>query len=322
MWLYIVKRLLQMIPLIIGITLVSFLIMQLAPGDFLSQMAMNPQIPPEIIEDLRSEYGLDQPLLVQYFKWLWGVIRLDFGYSFSYRAPVVHLVGTRVLNTLILSLAALLVTWVFSIPMGIYCAVHRGKLGDQVFSVLAFLGMSIPGFFFALLLIYFAARTGWLPTGGMISPAHAELGFFGGIWDYLRHLIIPTIVLSTSALAYYQRILRGSMLEVLGQQYITTARAKGLPERVVVYKHALRNAINPLVTIFGYELSALLSGAALVEIICSWPGLGRLMLDAVLSQDLYLVMGGFVMSSVLLIIGNLVADVLLVVVDPRIRYHQ
>ncbi len=310
-----------MIPLVIGITLVSFFIMQMAPGDYLSRMEMNPQNSPEMIEQLREKYGLDQPVWKQYLLWLKAIAVLDFGESFAYHTPVIHLVGTRVLNTLVLAISALLVTWLLAIPMGIYCAVHRGKLGDQVFSVLAFLGMSIPGFFFALLLIYFAARTGWLPTGGMVGTGHAEMGFWRGMLDYLHHLIVPTIVLSTSALAYYQRILRGNMLEVLGQQYITTARAKGLPERVVIYKHALRNAINPLVTIFGYELSALLSGAALVEIICSWPGLGRLMLDAVLSQDIYLVMGGFLMSSVLLIAGNLVADVLLVVVDPRIRYQ-
>jgi peptide/nickel transport system permease protein len=321
MWKYIFKRLLQIIPLSIGITLISFLIMQMAPGDFLSQMEMNPQIPREVIDDLRSEYGLDQPVLIQYGKWLWGVVRLDLGYSFSYRAPVIHLVASRVFNTLILSISALSLTWLLAIPMGIYSAVNRGKRGDQVFSILAFIGMSVPGFFFALLLVFFAAKTGILPTGGMVGPGHAEMGFWRGILDYLHHLVVPTIVLSASALAYYQRILRGNMIEILSQQYITTARAKGLPERTVIYKHALRNAINPLVTIFGYELSALLSGAALVEIICSWPGLGRLMLDAVLSKDLYLVMGGFLMSSVLLILGNLIADILLVVVDPRIRYR-
>ena len=223
-----------MVPLVIGITLISFLIMQMAPGDYLSQMSMNPQMPSEVIEELRHEYGLDRPLLVQYFKWLWGVVRLDFGYSFSYRAPVIHLVASRVFNTLILSISALLVTWLLAFPLGVYSAVHRGKAPDQVFSVLAFMGMSIPGFFFALLMVYFAAKTGWLPTGGMADPSHAQMGVFGRMWDYLRHLIIPTIVLSTAALAYYQRILRGNMLEVLGQQYITTARAKGLPERVVI----------------------------------------------------------------------------------------
>jgi peptide/nickel transport system permease protein len=216
---------------------------------------------------------------------------------------------------------SLLLTWLIAIPLGIIAAVKRNRFADRFISFLSFIGLSIPSFFFALLLLYLASAFGVLPLGGMRSANFDSLNLLQRIFDIAKHLIIPTVVIATSAFAGLQRLMRGNLLEVLRQQYILTARAKGLPENRVIYHHALRNAINPLVTIFGYQLSGLLSGAALTEIICNWPGLGSLLLSAVRAQDVYLVMGSMLMGGILLLAGNLIADILLAYIDPRIRYE-
>mgnify|MGYP001121167010 FL=1 len=317
---YISRRLLHMIPLLLGISLISFIIIQLAPGDFLTQQALNPQVSAERIAQERARFGLDKPVYVQYFIWLKNALRLDFGHSFSYRVPVFRLIGARLFNTFILSLSAMIFTWVLSIPLGIISAIKQYSWVDKLLTFLAFLGLAIPNFFFALLLLFMAMRTGWFPVGGMYSVNYHGLSLLGQIWDRAYHLILPTIVLGTSGMAGLMRQMRGNLLDYLKADFVTTARAKGLSERVVVWKHAVRNAINPIITIFGLSLPGLLSGAALTEIVMAWPGLGRLMLEAVLAQDLYLVMGSLIMGSVLLILGNLVADLLLAWVDPRIRY--
>ncbi|MDD5773613.1 MAG: ABC transporter permease [bacterium] len=319
MFAYIRRRIIHMIPLLIGITFFSFLIIQMAPGDFFDQLKLNPQISRVTLEKMRQEFGLDKPWVVQYFHWLKNILKLDFGYSFTYHVPVFDLVKERAWNTFVLAFLSMIFIWLLAIPMGVVSAVKKNTISDKLLSILAFLGMSIPSFFLAFIFIFIAAKTGWLPIGGVVSLDHDNLSVFGKTIDYLRHIIIPISVLVVGGLAGLMRLMRANMLEVLRSQYITTARAKGLPEYLVVYKHALRNAINPLVTIFGYEISGLLSGAALIETVTSWPGLGRLMLDAVFSQDLYLVMGSLVMSAVLLLIGNLIADILLLIVDPRIR---
>jgi len=317
---YISRRLLHMVPLLLGISLISFIIIQLAPGDFLTQQALNPQVSAERIAQERARFGLDQPVYVQYFIWLKNALRLDFGHSFSYRVPVFRLIGARLFNTFILSLSAMVFTWILSIPLGIISAIKQYSWVDKLLTFLAFLGLAIPNFFFALLLLFMAMRTGWFPVGGMYSVSYHDLSLLGQIWDRAHHLVLPTIVLGTSGMAGLMRQMRGNLLDYLKADFVTTARAKGLSERVVVWKHAVRNAINPIITIFGLSLPGLLSGAALTEIVMAWPGLGRLMLEAVLAQDLYLVMGSLIMGSVLLILGNLVADLLLAWVDPRIRY--
>lgn len=316
---YIVRRLIQAIPLLIGITLVSFFIMQLAPGDYFTKLELNPEISKEQLSQLRTRFGLDKPLIIQYLKWLWGILHLDLGTSLVYQIPVATLIKERLLNTLLLSIIALLVIWLISIPLGVLCATHQYKWIDQLLSGLSFIGISLPTFFFAFLLLYLASTTGLLPTGGMLDLAHNEYPLWGKFIDYAKHLIIPVCVLTLASVAGMLRIMRANMLDELHLPYITMARAKGLSEKSTIYKHALRNAVNPMVTIFGYELSGLLSGAALTEIILSWPGLGRLILDALLQQDLYLVMASLLVSSVLLILGNLIADILLAWVDPRIR---
>ena len=212
-------------------------------------------------------------------------------------------------------------TWLLALPLGIMAARRQNTVYDRLFAFISFFGMSIPGFFFCLLLLYLASLTGWLPMGGMTSADFETLSAGGRILDVAKHLVIPTIVLATGSMAGLQRIMRGNMLEVLRAQYITTARAKGLSERRVVYWHALRNAINPMITIFGYQLSGILSGAAFVEIVLDWPGLGSLLLAAVQAEDQYLIVGNLLIGGVLLIVGNLLADIALAVSDPRISYR-
>ncbi len=301
---------------------VAFMFIQLAPGDYFATLRMNPQVSEETVKKLQAQYHLDKPPLVQYGYWLANLARLDLGYSISQKQPVIGVIRTRLVNTLLLSLSAILVTWLVAIPIGVYCAVRQYSIGDKIFSALAFAGMSLPGFFLALMMLYFfALKLGVLPPGGLKSANYDQLSSMGKTLDVALHLLIPATVLAIGSLAGLQRIMRGNMLEVLRMQYITTARAKGLPENRVIYRHALRNAINPMVTIFGFELSSLLSGAALLEIVCSYPGLGMVMYEAVRSQDLFLVMGSMLISGLLLIIGNLVADVLLVIVDPQVSYQ-
>ena len=318
---FIIKRILVAIPLLLAMSLLTFILMQATPGNFFDSLKMDPTMSPETIQKYEQLYGLDKPLAFQYIKWLGNIFKLEFGYSFFYNVPVSKILSDRLMNTFILSLASMLLTWGIAIPLGIIAAVNRNKWIDKLLSLFSFAGLSVPSFFLAIVLLYFASQTGWLPLGGMHSANYEELTAFEQFVDLLKHLVIPATVISLASIASLQRVMRGNFLDVLRQQYILTARAKGLPENVVIYKHALRNAINPLITMFGYSLSGLLGGAALIEIICNWPGLGSLMLTAVRSKDIYLVMASMLMGGVLLLLGNLIADILLAVSDPRIRYE-
>lgn len=310
-----------MIPLLLGVSLLSFIMIHLAPGDFLTQARLNPDISQETLQVMEARFGLDKPLPEQYFRWLWGMLHLDFGLSFSYKMPVFQVIGTRVLNTLILSVTAMIISWGVAIPIGIHAATHRYSWSDKLLTVFAFLGLSIPNFFLALLLLYVIVAAHLpLPVGGMTSIDFDYMSFGEKVVDLLKHLLVPALVLGTAGIAGLMRQMRGNLLDVLRMDYVTTARAKGLAERIVIYKHAVRNAINPLVTIFGFWIAGLLSGAALTENVVAWPGLGQLILQALMAKDVYLVMGAIMMGSVLLVAGNLLADILLAVVDPRIRY--
>jgi len=318
---YILRRLLQAIPLLLAISLLSFFIMQLSPGSYLDTMKLNPDVSEELIETMKRQYGLDKSVPEQYFHWLWQILQGNFGESFTYQVPVTHVIKTRVVNTMILSVAAMFIAWGFSIPIGIYSATHKYTIGDNIFTSLAFVGLSIPNFFFALLLLFLIVKFNVpLPINGMTSIMHDFMSPMGKIIDILKHLLVPAVVLGTASMATLTRIMRGQMIEAMRSDYIRTAKAKGLKNRKVVYKHAFRNAINPMITIFGFQISMLLSGAALTETVTGWPGLGKMMLTAVRSKDLYLAMAGLMIGSVLLIIGNLIADVLLAISDPRIRY--
>ena len=322
--LYIVKRLLQALLTLFLASALSFAIIQLAPGDYLDTLKNNPQISPERIAELQQQFGLDKPPLVQYGRWLWRVItRFDFGTSFVYFRPVSSLLLERIPATLLLAVASIIITWAIAIPLGIVSAVKQNTLVDKFLRVLSYLGQGFPSFITALLLLIFAQYTSPLfPIGGMTSINHEEFSFLGKILDIGWHMILPTLALSITSFAGLQRLTRGQLLDVLRQDYIQTARAKGLPENKVLYVHALRNAINPLITLLGFEFASLLSGAFIAEFFFNWPGLGRLILQAVQAQDLYLVMASLMMGATMLIIGNLLADLLLKAVDPRIKLED
>lgn len=324
MVLFILRRILVMIPLVIGITMISFAVMQAAPGDYLDTLKSNPQIQPGTIETLRKQFGLiENPTFPDYVKmygkWLWNAVHGNFGFSFTYKIPVFSLIGQYVYYTFILSFGALVLSWIIAIPLGIFIATHRNSLWDRVANVFAFAGISLPSFFLALLALVFAQKSGWFPVGGATSVNYAQLSWLGKVTNTGWHLFLPVLVLGIGGVAGLMRQMRGNLLDVLAENYIMAARARGLSERRVIYKHAVRNAINPLVTLFGYSLSGLLAGAVLVENVMSWPGLGSLLLDAIHKRDIYVAMGAFVMGAVLLILGNLVADILLVFTDPRIK---
>jgi peptide/nickel transport system permease protein len=317
---FLVKRILIMIPLIAGITFISFCAMSLVPGNFVTNLAMNPQITPQVLKQMEAEFGLDQPLMIRYFRWLWDVVHLNLGVSLAYRVDVTGLIASRAFNTVILSLASMVLSWALAIPIGIIVAVRQNSILDRVLSFLSFLGMSVPAFFLAFLAMDFALWTGWFPVGGSFSPDYASLDAWSKIADRINHLILPALVLGLAGMASLMRLMRSQILEIKNSDFVRTARAKGLPEHLVIYKHVLRNALNPFVTMAGYGLADLLGGAALVEAVMNLQGLGLLLLNAVRSLDVPLVMGSVLMGTVLLLAGNLLADIALVAVDPRVDF--
>ncbi|MBW4447859.1 MAG: ABC transporter permease [Hassallia sp. WJT32-NPBG1] len=323
-FIYVIKRLLQALLTLFLASALSFFIMQLAPGDYVSSLEANPKISKERIDELRRQFGLDRSWLEQFGLWLWNILtRGDFGTSFSYNRSVASLLWERVPATLLMAIASLIVTWAIAIPLGITAAVKQNRAYDRILQVLSYLGQGFPSFIAALFLLFFAQITTPLfPVGGMTSIYHSDLSPIGKIIDIGWHLILPTIALSITGFAGLQRITRGEMLDVLRQDYIQTARAKGLPENRVIYVHALRNAVNPLITLLGFELASLLSGAFITEQFFNWPGLGKLTLQALFNLDVPLAMASLVMGAVLLIVGNLVADLMLKAADPRIRLEN
>ena len=320
-----IRRILISIPQLLLMSFITFLFIDLAPGDVLAQYRFDPRISDETVREIEAKFHFDKHIVVQYGHWLMRAVQGDLGYSFSREAPVSSVISERLFNTFVLSFFSIIITWLVAIPLGIYAAVKQYSWGDRIMSVISYVGMSLPTFFVALLLMFFVylgrdlPLISLLPTSGMISANHDQLSFFGKLTDRALHMVVPVTVLTITALAGLQRISRGNMLEELRKQYVVTARAKGLPENKVVYRHALRNALNPLITLFGFEFSALLSGAALLEIIMNWPGLGSLMLSAVQTQDTFLVMGSLLLGGLMLICGNMIADILLVIADPRVR---
>ncbi len=318
---YILRRLIHAIPTILGVTFISFLIIKAAPGDYLAQLKMNPQISPETIERLRKLYGFDEPWLIQYFKWLKSAIFFDLGYSFQYHAPVTQIILERIPNTLLLSISSALLSWLLAVPLGIYAAFKENTFIDRFIRIFSYTFMSLPSFFLAFLLLWFSAETGLLPTGGVRSPEYDQLSFWGKIADIILHLAVPTLTLALVSLAGLTRLVRSAVLEVLESPMMVMLKAKGVSQGVIL-KHVIKNAMNPFVTLLGYEIASLISGAALIEIIVGWPGMGMLMLDAVLSQDLFLVMGGLYIGTIMLIVGNLFADIMLSYIDPRVRERE
>jgi len=314
---YILKRVLQAIPLLLIISVLIFALLKLSPVDPLAHLKANPSISQAAIKAEEERLGLNKPAPVQYGIWLKNLMQGDLGISTS-GSSVSTLLINRAGNTLLLSLLTLFFTWLIAVPAGVYAAVHRGKWIDKFFGILTAVGMSMPTFLLALLLLMLALATRVLPIGGLTSPDFFELNPLQQILDVAHHLVIPVTVLTFVNLAHIQRQMRANLLDVYRAEYVRTARAKGLAENVVIYRHALRNAINPLITMMGFEFSYLLSGAALTETVLAYPGLGRLTLEAVLTKDMNLVMASLMLGSVMLIAGNLLADVLLKFADPRI----
>ena len=316
---FILKRLLHMIPLLVGVSLLTFLLMALAPGDYYTSLTQNPQISPETIARLRTQFHLDKPWYVQYFFWLKNMAHGDFGYSMAYKIPATSLILARLWNTFLLAFFALIIAWGVAIPLGIWAAVKKDTWVDRGCSLVAFVGLSVPDILLSLLALWFAASTGWFPVGGSESAVYDLLTPLQQLGDRTYHLILPALVLAAADVAGIMRRMRSCLLDTLRAEYVTAARARGLGEGWVVYKHAVRNAINPLLTIFGYSLAGLLSGAFIVENIMAWPGLGRLTMEAFFQKDSYVVVDCVVMATALLVIGNFVADILLAWTDPRIR---
>ena len=321
---YVVKRILQGLLTILLASILSFIIIQLAPGDYLDTLKQNPKIAEETIKQLTNQFGLDKPWYVQYWRWFVQVVtQLDFGTSFVYNRSVASLLGERIPATLLLAISSIIITWLIAIPLGILSAVKQSSWTDKILRVVSYLGQGFPSFITALVLLIIAQYLSpLLPVGNMTSLNHTELSPIGKILDIAWHMILPTIALSITSFAGLMRLMRGQMLDVMRQDYIQTARAKGLPEDKVIYVHGLRNAINPLITLLGFEFASLLGGSFIAEFFFNWPGLGRLILQAVTAQDLYLVMGSLTMGATMLIVGNLLADLLLKAVDRRIKLEN
>ncbi|MCS6804539.1 MAG: ABC transporter permease [Acidobacteriota bacterium] len=314
-----VKRVLQAIPLLLGVSLLSFFIIALTPGDPLAELLERPNVSPETIEALRQRLGLDLPVPLRYGHWLSGLLRGDFGVSFQYQTPVATLMAPALLNTLTLSLSATLIALVVGIPLGVVAAVRRGGWVDRITGWVAMISLSTPRIFLALLALVLAAQTGWFPIGGQYSRHAEQMNWLERLMDAAHHLILPALILSVAPLAVYLRQMRANLLDVLEEDFVRSARAKGLRETTVVVKHALRAALNPIITLFGYSIGNLLSGSALVETVMAWPGMGKLTVEAVLSRDMYVVMASVMVASAMLIVGNLIADVLLGLNDPRAK---
>lgn len=319
---YILRRLAISVPMLLIISLLVFFLMNLAPGDFLDTARAQRDISPEVIKKLEVEYGLNQPWLAQYGHWLKKAVLLDFGYSWTYKVNVSDLLLQRVAATVALALSSLLLAWIIALPLGVLAAIYKDSIFDRISAALAYAAISLPEFFLALLALSFAASTGLFPVGGLTSITSQFLPVPAQIADYIWHLILPTLVLGLGGVAGTMRIMRATFLDSIRAEYVTTARAKGLSEFVVMFKHALRNAINPFITSLGFAFSGLLSGSLMVENIFNYPGLGQLTFQAFLKQDQYLVLASVVLGSTMLILGNLLADLLLAASDPRIRLEQ
>jgi peptide/nickel transport system permease protein len=315
---FVAKRLIQTIPLIIIVSLLSFFIIRLSPIDPLAELRLNPSISQETLDKEIKRLNLDKPIGIQYLSWAKSFLKGDLGYTSSGEKVATKL-KERIPNTLLLTLIVIIMTWSVGVPLGILASIKKETFFDRTLTILSSIGMAIPSFFFAILMLILAVKTGIFPVGGLTSYNFNEMNFFEKFFDIIRHVALPAIVLFTISLSGLQRQMRANMLEILDSDYIKFARAKGLSETKVIFKHALRNAINPMITLLGFEFAGLLSGAALTEYVFQYPGLGRLILEAVMKSDINLVMASLMMGTIMLIVGNLIADILLILTDPRLK---
>jgi peptide/nickel transport system permease protein len=313
------RRILHALGLLLAVSLLSFFLLSIAPGNFYDELRLNPQISPKTVEILKAKYGMDRPWPIRYVRWLGSAARGEFGYSFSYNCPVGALLWVRARNTLLLTSLATLLAWMVALPWGTLEALYKGGWIDKLGATVTALLLAIPDVLLGLLLLLLAARTGLLPVGGMTSTNGASLSLLGQGRDLGIHLILPMVGLALGLAPILVRHVRSAMIQVLETPYIQAARNYGIKPFRILYRHALPAALNSLISLLGFSLGALLSMSLLMEVIMSWPGLGPLLLEALLARDLYVVIGGVLLSSVFLLAGNLIADFLLYVSDPRIR---
>jgi peptide/nickel transport system permease protein len=324
---FVLRRLLGAIPLVMGVASIIFFLVNAAPGDPASLM-ISPGMDQAVMDQMRTNLGLDEPVHVRYVKWVGSMLTGDFGYSISHRRPVIDVIGDMLPNTLVLSLCALFVAFFFGIVLGTIQAVRQYSVLDSALSVVLLFFYSMPSFWLALMLILtlslFARNVWewpiWFPASGITGREYLDLGTLGRLGNRIRHLVLPTLSLSLVLTAGIARYMRGSMLEVIRQDFVRTAHAKGLPEHVVVFKHALRNALIPIITLVGLYIPVLFSGTVFIETIFAWPGMGRTLYDAIFQRDYPLIMAGSFFFAMIVVLANLIADVLYAVVDPRIRY--
>ncbi len=325
---YIVRRLLAAIPLVLGVATIVFFVVHLAPGDPAS-LYIAPGVSPEAVEQVRQNMGLDRPVYERYVRWMGAMLQGDFGVSFSRNQPVRDVIVQILPNTLLLSFSALILAFGAGILIGVVQAVRQNSFTDGALSVGSLFFYSMPSFWLALMLILVFSLYArnvwgwpiWFPASGMVSVDHHAMGAWEQVLDRARHLVLPAVSLALVLAAGVARYTRGSMLEVIRQDYIRTARAKGLPERTVIFKHALRNALIPVVTLLGLYLPVLFSGTVVIETVFAWPGMGKLMVDSIFQRDYPVVMAGALVFAVMVVLGNLMADLLYAAVDPRIRYE-
>jgi peptide/nickel transport system permease protein len=323
---FIIRRTIVMVLTLIAVSIVAFAIIQLPPGDYLtsyiaSLSATGDQVDPRVIENLRTQYGLGQPFYIQYFKWITGVVQGNFGHSFEWKRPVWELIWGRLGNSVMIEGLAVVVMWLIALPIGIYAAVRKYSLGDYVATVAGFIGLAVPNFFFALILMYLAYVWFGTTMGGLFSPEFETARWsLPRLWDFFTHAWAPVLVLATSGTAELIRILRANLLDELKKPYVTTARAKGLPEWKVILKYPVRLALNPLVSTIGWLLPALVSGSVIVSVVMNLPTAGPMLLRSLTTQDMYLAGAIILLLSVLTVIGTLISDILLAWIDPRIRY--
>jgi peptide/nickel transport system permease protein len=316
---YLERRVVHGVLLLIAVSVLCFLFSDLAPGSFFDEMKLNPQISAETVAALRSQYGLDQGLSVRYLRWVKSVFRGDLGYSFAYNTPVRSLLVIRARNTLLLTTSATLVAWLIAIPLGVWIAGRGGAWEDRLTLAGTSFFLAIPELVVALSLLYWVVRTHALPAGGMSSVRFDDLGGWAKFCDLAAHFVVPVTILVLASLPILIRHVRASMVEVLKAQFIQAARGHGIGRRRILFHYALPAAANPLISLFGLSFAGLLSSSLLVEVVMGWPGLGPLLLEASISRDVYVVVGAVLASTLFMILGSFLADVMLVVVDPRVR---
>jgi peptide/nickel transport system permease protein len=316
---YVIQRLLHAVLLLAAVSFFSFALLQFAPGDFFDAMRLNPQISRQTIGTLRSEYGLDQPLPIRYERWLRSVLKGQLGLSLASNSPVAPLLRERARNTLLLSGAATALAWLLALPIGIWAAVKRGGWADRACGLATSTILAVPDLLLFLALLLLAVRTGWFPTGGMVSAGADDLDKWGRVRDIASHLALPAMGLALATMPALIRHIRSSMIEALESPFLRAARGHGIPRARLVLLYALPAASNPLISLFGFSVATMLSVSALAEVILSWPGLGPLLVESILSRDVFVVVAIVMLSSVFLVAGNLVADLLLFASDPRIR---